>query len=219
MQQHNVGVHDVWHGACEDVLDKATVRPCSVVLTDPPYHFNTYIRRMEEGSKYDPVSEGKWAADQMTLTLAWLIFAHKWLTPDALLWIFGNYAHAGFYPRAARWTGYKWFGSFPCAGDDGLTILGMPEAYMRPEAAHVMNVVQANNRYGQGKPVEVLRKLLTVSPAGDVLDPFAGSGTTALAALAEGRGSVSIETDAPRIEQIMTALESAISGVVSSTIE
>jgi site-specific DNA-methyltransferase (adenine-specific) len=44
------------------------------------------------------------------------------------------------------------------------------------------------------KPVEVLRQLVQICPAGGtVLDPFAGSGSTGVAALAEGRSFSGIE--------------------------
>ncbi|WP_327587005.1 site-specific DNA-methyltransferase [Nonomuraea sp. NBC_00507] len=44
------------------------------------------------------------------------------------------------------------------------------------------------------KPVEVLRQLVRICPAGGtVLDPCAGSGSTGVAALAEGRSFIGIE--------------------------
>lgn len=47
------------------------------------------------------------------------------------------------------------------------------------------------------KPVEVMRQLVQVAPPGGlVLDPFAGSGTTGVAALAEGRGFLGVELTA-----------------------
>jgi site-specific DNA-methyltransferase (adenine-specific) len=45
-----------------------------------------------------------------------------------------------------------------------------------------------------GKPTAVLRQLVRVCPpGGTVLDPFAGSGTTGVAALLEGRQFVGVE--------------------------
>jgi site-specific DNA-methyltransferase (adenine-specific) len=47
-----------------------------------------------------------------------------------------------------------------------------------------------------GKPVEVMRGLVAICPPdGLILDPFAGSGTTIVAALAEDRRAVGIESD------------------------
>lgn len=44
------------------------------------------------------------------------------------------------------------------------------------------------------KPVEVMRQLVQICrPGGTVLDPFAGSGTTGVAALLEGRAFVGVE--------------------------
>jgi len=51
------------------------------------------------------------------------------------------------------------------------------------------------NKHPTVKPVELMRRLIRVSTqrGGIVLDPFLGSGTTAVAAVLEGRGCVGIE--------------------------
>jgi site-specific DNA-methyltransferase (adenine-specific) len=52
----------------------------------------------------------------------------------------------------------------------------------------------ANRHHITAKPVDVMRELVRVcAPAGIVLDPFAGSGTTGVAALLEGRHFIGIE--------------------------
>jgi site-specific DNA-methyltransferase (adenine-specific) len=51
--------------------------------------------------------------------------------------------------------------------------------------------------HSTAKPVALMEKLLEVVPAGGiVLDPFAGSGTTGLAATRTGRRAVLVEVDA-----------------------
>jgi len=45
------------------------------------------------------------------------------------------------------------------------------------------------------KPVSLMRALIAKCPPGVILDPFAGSGTTGVAALREGRSVVLIEKD------------------------
>jgi len=58
------------------------------------------------------------------------------------------------------------------------------------------------------KPVELMRWLvrLITPPGGTVLDPFAGSGTTAEAAVIEGHPCVLIEADADHLQLITQRL-------------
>lgn len=60
------------------------------------------------------------------------------------------------------------------------------------------------------KPLEVMRQLVQLCPpGGTVLDPFAGSGTTGLAALAEGRGFIGVERSAHYHEVALQRLAEA----------
>ena len=55
-------------------------------------------------------------------------------------------------------------------------------------------VPRADRKHVAQKPMSVMRELVRiVVPGGLVLDPFAGAGTTGLAALAEGRRFIGIE--------------------------
>lgn len=57
-------------------------------------------------------------------------------------------------------------------------------------------VTQTDKHHQTGKPTEVMRWLCRACPPGEiVLDPFAGSGTTLLAALLMGRRTVGFEVD------------------------
>lgn len=64
------------------------------------------------------------------------------------------------------------------------------------------SVQEIRNEHGRAihptqKPVDLLRKLILYScpPGGSVLDPFGGSGSTAIAAAQEGRRAVCVEID------------------------
>ena len=50
---------------------------------------------------------------------------------------------------------------------------------------------------------------LVTPPGGTILDPFAGSGTTLVAALAEGRHAIGIEREAEYVEIIKARLAKA----------
>lgn len=60
------------------------------------------------------------------------------------------------------------------------------------------------------KPVSIMRQLVLIAPAGGVvLDPFAGSGTTGVATLQEGRSFVGIEDSAHNVKTARTRLGDA----------
>lgn len=76
-------------------------------------------------------------------------------------------------------------------------------------------VLQRDKHHLTGKPTDLLRRLVTVCPPGEtVLDPFAGSGTTGVAALLEGRSFVGCELS-PAYHGIAEArLQAALRGEV-----
>lgn len=70
-------------------------------------------------------------------------------------------------------------------------------------------VRQADKFHLTGKPTEVMRWLVRqVRPGGTILDPFAGSGSTGVGALLEGRSFVGVELD-PYYARIASARLSA----------
>ena len=70
-------------------------------------------------------------------------------------------------------------------------------------------VRQADKFHLTGKPTEVMRWLVRqVRPGGKILDPFAGSGSTGVGALLEGRSFVGVELD-PYYARIASARLSA----------
>jgi len=69
---------------------------------------------------------------------------------------------------------------------------------------------RAGSKHPTVKPIALMRWLvrLVTPPGGTVLDPFAGSGTTGAAALAEGRRALLIEREAEYFSDIKRRLRS-----------
>ena len=80
-------------------------------------------------------------------------------------------------------------------------------------------VVRASDKHHiTGKPTEVMRWLAKfVTPGGRILDPCAGSGTTGVAALLEGRQFVGIEQDAHYAQIAAARLKAAELGQILTT--
>ena len=71
-------------------------------------------------------------------------------------------------------------------------------------------VSQADKHHVTGKPTELMRRLVQVAPPGGlVLDPFLGSGTTAVACQLEGRRFVGYELEPVYLEIAQRRLEAA----------
>jgi site-specific DNA-methyltransferase (adenine-specific) len=80
-------------------------------------------------------------------------------------------------------------------------------------AQHTADVKLARNFHPTVKPVSLMRWLcrLITPPGGLVLDPFAGSGTTGIAAVSEGFDFIGIELDPDHHAIAMARIEHAAS--------
>lgn len=82
---------------------------------------------------------------------------------------------------------------------------------------HIESIRKADKHHLTGKPTALMRQIVQICPSGGViLDPFAGSGTTGVAALQEGRQFVGAELSADnvtiatrRLSEVTTAREVA----------
>lgn len=94
----------------------------------------------------------------------------------------------GARPQAGRFTAaceyVVWGSNGPLAVD--YDVAPLPGFYQAPPPRDREHITQ--------KPLEVMRQLVRIVPEGGViLDPFAGSGTTGVAAMIEGRRFIGIE--------------------------
>ncbi len=82
------------------------------------------------------------------------------------------------------------------------------------------SVRRADKHHVTGKPTDLMRQIVGICPAGGtVLDPFAGSGTTGVAAILEGRRFIGMEMSAGNIAIATARLLSAVDGrILPSTI-
>jgi len=133
--------------------------------------------------------------------------------PGAPLCVFCDWRQLPALTDAVQWAGWSWRGvavwdkvsSRPQRGrfrqqaefvawasngpmplDRGVGVLPGVLSYTQPQAATRVHQTQ--------KPIDLMRQIVRITaPGGTVLDPFAGSGTTLLAAALEGYDAVGIE--------------------------
>ncbi len=203
----------VIHGDCLDVLPLIPDSCIAAVVTDPPYgmNWNADITRFTNGhggaeqgmrSPRKPV-EGD---DKPFDPSPWADF------PKAILWGSNHFA-----ARLPVGTTLVWvkrnedaYGAF-LSDAEVAWMKGGHGVYLHRDLS--MNAITWDRQHPTQKPVGLMRwciRKLKLPPDAVILDPFAGSGTTGVAAIAEGRRAILIEKDAGYAEIARKRVQAAM---------
>jgi len=203
----------LYHGDCREITDWLSA---DVLVTDPPYGIGwcrSLNRRRASQAHAGIANDGDTAARDEVLE-TWglrpaVVFGSLYAPfPDghvqALVWrkpgdagVVGSVTGfrrdveliflVGEWPkREVRWSSVL---------DSGMRMVG---------GSH-----SPAGRYGHphAKPVDVMEQLIAACPAGVVADPFAGSGSTLVAARHQGRAAIGVEIDERYCEVIARRLD------------
>lgn len=173
-----------------------------VLVTDPPYG---------NGNVGYGIAKRRIAGDEHPLIgLQVVANCYRLLKRDATAYVFCGPSHLGFLEHFfLRYSNFRirevliWnkghfgFGSVFRRAFECILVLekGTPTYRVR-SISNVLSFARADTKlHPHAKPVELLEKLIDASsdPSGIVLDPFAGSGSTCVAARGLGRRFVGIE--------------------------
>lgn len=163
----------------------------TVVLTDPPYAAWKHIDAIQQTNEMSLHMDMLWHQTLIEWVSQWIPQLRKRTKAEAVGWFFCNLHYLGFYLRWAKLTGWPVRDMFALGEDEFL--LRMGPAPLDAAALDRVSSAVMKNAYGQDKSVPMLETLLAVSPAGLVLDPFMGGGSTLMAARMMGRAAVGIE--------------------------
>lgn len=197
----------LYHADCREILPTLEVGSVDLVLTDPPYKikhvdgggFAAASRFYRDGaldglcdfdlSEYGPVLARFpqiVAFHSRDLILPW----SKWCTE-----VLGNYdLHVWYKPNAIPFTCNTW------KSDLEYIALGWTRKHHADCAQHVkskgwIEPLMVSRVHPTQKPIGLMRKYIHVLSTKSVVDPFAGSGTTLVAAKLEGRKAIGIEIE------------------------
>ena len=208
-------------------------QPCTVSQT---------TKNRSTSEKYSSMSKEKalpdFDSDQMD-QLSWMFWTAAWLQdarriakPGAPVCLFIDWRQLPAMTLALQWAGWTWRGvavwdkvasrpqkgrfrqqsEYIVWGSNGKMPLErnvgcLPGVFRYPNPQNRIHVTE--------KPLQLMRDVVQIcEPSGRILDPFAGAGTTVLAAVQEGYEAVGIEmSDAyfqRSAERLKTALESEV---------
>ena len=225
---------DIRHADALATLEGLDPESVDAVITDPPYcsgGFSEAAKRQAKGQGLRNQTirrEGWFAADNMGSSgLVWLlrtvaIQSMRVLCDGGTLSVFTDWRMVPMLAPALESSGMRYNAMVVWnKGSMGLGRGFRPQheiilhfckgvaTYNNKRTPNVLTVPRpvASERYHQTqKPVALMRQIVSLvsPPGGLVVDPFCGSGSTAVACLAEGRRFVGCDFDAANVK---TALE------------
>jgi DNA modification methylase len=194
----------LYHGNCREVLHGIGTESVDMALTDPPYLVSY---------------KGRWGSRQGTIKgdadSSWLapVFVELWriLVADALCFTFYGWPHADTFMTVWKLVGFRPISQIVCVknvwGLGYFTRSQHETAYLlakgkpaKPQTA-ISDVVEwrrvRHAVHPNQKPLATISKIVEAytRPGECILDPFAGSGTTLLAARTSGRRAIGIELE------------------------
>lgn len=186
----------LWHADCRDVL--LQIGKVDAVITDPPYGINRDrgmgVGGWDSTGKYrrEPRKyEGGWDADAPdSETMAAVVAA----APLAVVWG-GNYLPLG---RGGKWLVWNKEQVMPSYSDAELAWTNADGESVKLYTLHCNKARIEMGLHPTQKPVALMAWCMEqakVPEGGTVLDPFMGSGTTAIACIRTGRKFIGVERD------------------------
>jgi site-specific DNA-methyltransferase (adenine-specific) len=212
----------LYHGDCRDILPN--LDPADLVLTDPPYGV-TYVSNMAVGRGTIPITN-----DGTRLALALQRQVIPLLRARHVLWFTRWDAWPDVWMELGGWFPLRglliWDKGTPGMGDlnhwgpsyeliasagSGKTVGSRDQSILRYPP-----VPSANRNHPTEKPPSLLEYLIAKIGPATVLDPFAGSGSTLIAARNLGRKVIGIEIEERYCEIAARRLDQGILAVANA---
>lgn len=212
-QDESVTLH---HGSCTEITQWLAA---DVLVTDPPYGIAWPSGSMHTAGKHKRVADSVKGDDSTIIRDAMI---ELWANKGSAI-IFGswrqdrpsNVSHRLIWYKKNAFPGFRTSAFYPAeeeiyligrgwTGEPTQNVITTNE--MRAGAAGLV----ATSGHPTPKPTSLMETLIAKCPAGVIADPFAGSGSTLVAARNQGRKAIGVELEERYCEIIANRLSQAV---------
>jgi site-specific DNA-methyltransferase (adenine-specific) len=197
----------LYHGDCREVMSTLDVE-CDTIVTDPPYasaattattgrakakwggnwgDMSLVALMVEATLDAAPLAAGHqvyWFTDHLAYAATVPVMFRRYQNVQSIIWDKQDLGMGARYRKQTEFIVYAWN-----AGAPEFSSRNSRDLIQRKAVPGLVRVHPAE------KPVELLTDLLTGAGGSRILDPYAGSGPTLLAARRLGRPSIGIEIE------------------------
>lgn len=210
----------LFHGDCREVLPGLPA--ANILVTDPPYASaaataTTGWAKQKWGGNWGDMSlvtlmaeatldaarltaehEVYWFADHLSYAVLVPVFFRRYPVVQSIIWDRDMLGMGAYYRKQTEFILYCRTRNAPeFASKNACDLLRIKPAY-------------AEREHSAQKPLRLMLELLSNSATGTVLDPYAGAGTTLVAAKMLGRPATGIEIEERHCETIARRLSQAV---------
>lgn len=184
-------INQIIQGDCLEVMKKIPDKSVDLILTDPPYGMN--FRSNHRKVKYNKIENDEsfplWIFDEFFRIARRAVYVFcRWDNlcelpkPKSLLaWVKNNWSMGDLFHEHGR----QW---------EAVCFYPLEEHEFEKRIPDVINVNRTgNNLHPTEKPVDLMQQIILANKCETVLDPFIGSGTTAVACQNLHRKFIGIE--------------------------
>jgi len=207
-------INRVYCGDCLDLMKEIPDKSIDLVLTDPPYG----VKRDKGFEGFEgfggfgtPIARRRYESDEWDSERPPKELFELIIKKSKTAIIFGGNYFADFLPQGKHWIVWDKVNTMPTFGDCELIWTNIPRNSVKKVKIQYNGLLgkEAERYHPTQKSLKVITWIIeNYSQPGDtILDPFLGSGTTAVACVKTGRNYIGIEKEPKYVEIALKRLE------------